>query len=167
MAVVDSAWAERFSLGELETIVKVEVAAALVVEPVLNPRALTVVVLVSERAALYAGDEDVGSEPSRVYRIVAAEVAQVIVTCTPSVKVPAAGEMAGVATVWVGVGVGVGGRGSESGCWSRGGIYRRGIYRSGSNRGRCRGNARGGAIFSGNCAQAIRVLVLSRSPAWS
>jgi hypothetical protein len=111
MAVVDSARAERFSLGELETIVKVEVAAALVVEPVLNPRALTVVVLVSERAAPYAGDEDEGSEPSRVYRIVAPEVAQEIVTCTPSVKVPAAGEMAGVATVSVGVGVGVVGEG--------------------------------------------------------
>ncbi len=61
--------------------------------------ALTVVLLVTNRPYLYTGENDVGVEPSVVYRIVAPRVEHEIVTNTQPVDVcGVAGLILGVAT---------------------------------------------------------------------
>ena len=60
--------------------VNVAIVVSLSVMPVLKALALSVVVLLTDIELEYCVDEDVGLSPLVVYRIIAPEVAQLIVT---------------------------------------------------------------------------------------
>jgi len=72
---------------------------SLSVIPFLNALALIVVLELKETALEYAVDEEVGSEPSVVYLIVASDVLQLISTLCDDEYVPPEGLKVGVATL--------------------------------------------------------------------
>ncbi len=66
--------------------------------PLLKAFAFTVVVLVRNREYLYTGEDDVGVDPSVVYRIVAPLVEHEILTTIELVNMPDEGLSLGIAT---------------------------------------------------------------------